>query len=261
MPMHLEGGIQRFSRQEVLEWMRRDGEWVPTRGRAVERSAAVRAVGPPPLVAASADPAIDVLLDVLARDGIVLGRTGVDESVGVEFLGRDEVLLTRWAGDSLPVLEEGGPVRRIHVCHRSVGLVATDPGRFPELRTMGAHGLAVPTDVRTRRYLERAAWSAGLDPAQVLGNACLLGEQVQVCAAVVTGQVRVGLAARVHATRLGLAYRPLVVEPVGLLVQASRVDDPRVILLVEALRGRAFHEALDGLDGYEAAQSGRLDQE
>jgi excisionase family DNA binding protein len=245
LPGKRAGGKWLFARTEVLAWAEANGGAAP----APERP---RVAGPPPLLAANGDLAVELLL---GRSGAVVGFVQADRTSALALLDEGRVLA---AGSHGPERGLAEGLVWVHLVEREVGLVARSKRRLaltelPRLRLASRPGTA-----GVRAYLDEQLRLAGLSSARLHRRALICGSHREVVCAVAAGRADIGLASRAWAARLGLAFAPVVTEPYGLLIRASELGRPEVARLCEAAQSRAYREGLGDFAGYCADRAGDI---
>ncbi len=247
LPGRRIGGEWRFDPSEVARW---------TQGQRAAPPANEDAETPP-LVAANGDRAVLLLLRVVLERGGLVGLVQADRGEGLELLARSAVLATGNHAGGFPTHVGGERVARIHLVRREVGLVARDRPPAPE--ELGGVTLASrPTTAGVRVHLDAALSAAGLDPAAIHRKALVCESHLEVCAQVLQGQARVGVASRAWAEWLGLQFRPLAVEAYGLVARAAHLGHPALVSVCEAAQGGRFRNEAARVPGYDVNDAGSI---
>jgi putative molybdopterin biosynthesis protein len=110
----------------------------------------------------------------------------------------------------------------------------------------------------TRLLLDEMLAKAALDSAQIQGYSSAEPSHAAVAQAIASGSADVGLGIAAAAQALGLGFVPLVQERYHLVCLKSALDQPAVQALLAVLRSPTWLEALPGIPGYTAADSGAV---
>jgi molybdate-binding protein len=73
-----------------------------------------------------------------------------------------------------------------------------------------------------------------------------------------TGWAQAGVCVELAAVEGGLEFLPLHEEDYDLVFSCTLEDDPRIVALIDVLRGRSFARLLSALPGYDASRTGDL---
>ena len=106
-----------------------------------------------------------------------------------------------------------------------------------------------------RALVERLLRRAGA-PADALARAPVARGHLAVARTIATGGADAGVATRASAHAHGLAFVPLAEERFDLVIPRALLHDPRVMHLVDTLKGQPFRRELGCLRGYQTRQSG-----
>lgn len=214
-------------------------------------------------LAGSDDPALDVLVRhlgsgvaVVAAEGSVAGlravRQGRADGAAVHLLHRTGVYNAPFAR----ALLRGLRPHLVHLWRREQGLIV------PPGNPRGLDGAASLTGVRvakrrhgtgTRALLDRLVLDAGGDPDGVHGPE--VASHLEAAVAVAGGVVDAALGVRAAARDLDLDFVPLAREDFDLVLGAVALDAAAALLA--ALRDDSVRAAVERLDGYDLADSGR----
>jgi len=151
----------------------------------------------------------------------------------------------------------------IHLAVRHQGLFVA-PGN--PLRITGLADLARP-DVRfvnrqvgsgTRMLLELMLADAGIATHAIAGFNSAEFTHSAVAAYIASAMADVGIGVRTAAERFRLDFLPLVRERYFFAVRRDALDDPLLRQLVAVLQTPQYHERVNELTGYDAADTGRI---
>lgn len=151
----------------------------------------------------------------------------------------------------------------IGFAQRSQGLIVA-PGNplglrtLPDIRATGARFSNRALGTGTRVLFDELLGDAGLRPDEIRGYGGSEPSHAAVASAIVSGQADVGLGIAATANAFGLDFAPLVQERYHLACLKASLDQPPMLALLELLRRAQWHEALDALPGYGAAQCGEV---
>ena len=215
------------------------------------------------LITGSHDPVLDHLADLIRPTGVSLISTHVGSMSGIIALKKDEChaapthLLspdgtynTEYIRKYLP----GTETDLICVAGRQQGIVSRDglslsdlPGRTYINRQKGSG---------TRMLLEYELKKAGIDPSSLSGFGREVTTHIAVALAVKSGEADAGMCVYSAARALGLPFTPVAQERYEIAIRREHREDPRIRVLIEAVRSREFKAVLDHLGGYDTAETG-----
>jgi molybdate-binding protein len=230
----------------------------PRRAARVAPDAALAAArlldGQPPLrIAGEDDPAVSrVVPDGVVRVGPATSFAGLGAIVDGT---ADACVIALWHQSG--VFNEpyatvtDPPARYVAMWQRPVGLLvaARQQGRVRGVRDLA--GLRVarrPVGSGTRALLDRMVLDAGIE---LDANDPEVERHLDVALAVASGAADAGLSVAAVAAIVDVAFVPLTMEPVGLLVTEDRL--PRVEPLLRRLRTAETQSLLASIDGYQQA--------
>lgn len=257
LPAQRVGGEWRYSQADVLRWAGASTSPLREAPPALKESADA---GPPSFLAANGDVAIELLLDeVQGGAAPLLGFVQADAETALGHLRRGEVLAAGCHGMEPPARLDAERLVRIHLVEREIGIATPHGKPLRSLAQLAKLKLgARPSTAGVRRHLDAALRAEGLEPADVLASAPLLASHRDVACAVARREVDAGLVSSAWAARVGLAFRPLAVEPYGLVVRAGLLGDPRVVRLCEAAQAARYRTRLRAVAGYEPRDAGAI---
>ena len=271
LPGQRVGGEWRFRAAEVLGWTeagdRGAASIATTQSAATLPDESSRPLpvdpGPPPLIAANGDLAVEHLLSCLTAGGAPLfGLVPADRGQGLELLRRGEVLAAGCHGHEIPGELDGRRLAFIHLVDRDVGLALRPGVALRGLASLGRWRLASrPPTAGVRAHLDEELRKQGVDPVVAHARAAVLPSHREVVCAVARREADVGLASLAWSQRVGLAYVPLCREAYGLLVPASLLGDPRVVRLCAVAQGAAFRRVVGAERGYQTRRTGAISHE
>ncbi|WP_280151498.1 substrate-binding domain-containing protein [Piscinibacter sp. XHJ-5] len=206
-----------------------------------------------------------------ARMPIELRYRNSFESVGA--LSRDECDLAGFhvplGRFQAPAVERYSPWLRpgehrlVHLATRTQGLFVA-PGnpkrirgiadlRRPELRFVNR-----PEGSGTRMLTELLLAQAGIRPQEVNGFDSAEFTHAAVAAFIASGMADVGIGVQTAAMRFGLRFLPLLQERYFFAFRAASAEQPAMQGVLQLLRSPALKRSLSALEGYDAAETGRL---
>jgi molybdenum cofactor synthesis domain-containing protein len=217
------------------------------------------------LITGSHDPVLDYLANLLRPADVSLISTHVGSMGGIIALKKDEChaapthLLspdgsynTEYIRKYLP----GVPIDLICVAGRQQGIVSLDglsladlPGRTFINRQRGSG---------TRMLLDYELKKAGIASTSMPGYEREVTTHIAVALAVKSGEADAGMCVYSAAKTLGLPFTPVAQERYELAVRREHNADPRIRVLIDAIRSREFKTILDHLGGYDTTETGTL---
>lgn len=108
----------------------------------------------------------------------------------------------------------------------------------------------------TRVLLDYCLDRAGLDPEGIKGYQMEEYTHTSVAVAVLSGVADVGMGVLAAAKALGLDFIPVATEQYDLVFPVEMVEDEKIKILLDILRGQAFKERVLALGGYGVDRSG-----
>ncbi|HEX7932593.1 MAG TPA: substrate-binding domain-containing protein [Paraburkholderia sp.] len=151
----------------------------------------------------------------------------------------------------------------VHLTQRRQGLFL---GKGNPKRIRGLSDLA-RDDIRfvnrqhgsgTRMLLDLALRKLGVDPDRVNGYASTELTHSAIAAFVASGMADVGFGVEPAAHHFGLDFIPIVDEDYYFACDRARLERAPLSAVIDLLRGRAFHESVDQLQGYDPRDCGKL---
>jgi molybdate transport repressor ModE-like protein len=151
----------------------------------------------------------------------------------------------------------------VHLAVRHQGLFVA-PGN--PLKIAGLRDLARP-DVRfvnrqvgsgTRMLLELMLEGEGMSPHDVAGFNSAEFTHSAVAAYIASGMADVGVGVRTAAQRFKLDFIPLLRERYFFAMRKDAVDDPLIRQLISVLQLPEYHDRVNELTGYDAADTGKI---
>jgi putative molybdopterin biosynthesis protein len=106
--------------------------------------------------------------------------------------------------------------------------------------------------------LDHELKKAGIDPATIPGYEREVTTHIAVALAVKSGEADAGMCVFSAAKALGLPFKPVAHERYELAFRRVHADDPRLRVLLEAIRSPEFRKILSILGGYETRETGLL---
>jgi molybdate transport repressor ModE-like protein len=151
----------------------------------------------------------------------------------------------------------------VHLAVRHQGLFVA-PGN--PLKIAGLSDLARP-DVRfvnrqvgsgTRMLLELMLEAQGMSPNDVAGFSSAEFTHSAVAAYIASGMADVGIGVRTAAQRFRLDFIPLLRERYFFAMRRDAVDDPLIRQFISVLQLPEYHDRVNELTGYDAADTGKI---
>jgi len=253
LPALRVGDEWRFERERVLEWA---GSATPPRP---EPALAPAAAGPPPLLAANGDCAVELLLAALrAGPGPLLGFVQADHTQAATLLGQGRVLIAGQHGSEPPATSLP-QCARLHLVTRQVGLVTRRGSRLRGVGALVGKRLASrPPTAGVRRQLDQSLAAAGIEPERAYRHATECASHRDVVLAVAAGVADVGIATAAWARAANLPFQALHSEPYELVIPVRELGNPRVVAVCEVAQGLAWRRQLRDDFGYDVRRTGDL---
>lgn len=153
------------------------------------------------------------------------------------------------------------PVRVFHGVMREQGFIV------PRGNPKGIRGFEdlIRDDVRfinrqvgagTRVLLDYYLDGMGLDPDRIKGYDLEEYTHTSVAVAVLSGVADVGMGVLAAARALGMDFVPVATEQYDLVIPEEFLNDEKMLVLLETMRGTAFKERVQALGGYGVEQTG-----
>ena len=98
----------------------------------------------------------------------------------------------------------------------------------------------------------------GIDPARIVGYDRELNTHMMVASAVQSGSCDVGMGVLSAANMMGLDFIPVGDEEYDFIVSQENLEDEKVKVFLEALRGEELRRALTELGGYGFDEPGKV---
>lgn len=108
----------------------------------------------------------------------------------------------------------------------------------------------------TRVLLDYYLDQAGLDPARIKGYDLEEYTHTSVAVAVLSGVADVGMGVLAAARALGLDFIPVATEQYDVVIPEEFVNDEKIRILLETIRGAAFKDRVRDMGGYGTERSG-----
>lgn len=172
-----------------------------------------------------------------------------------DFEGPAVALYTRWLNAKTHCL--------IHLAVRNQGLfVAPDnPDGISGLHDLTRNGVRFvnrQVGSGTRMLLELMLAGASLSPNDINGFESAEFTHSAVAAYIASGMAEVGFGVQTAAQRFGLDFIPLVRERYFFALPVAALDDPLIQQVIGILQSASFREAVNGLAGYDASDTGKI---
>jgi len=219
------------------------------------------------LVTGSHDPVVDFLADIIRSQGVTLLSTHVGSMGGILALKKDEChaapthLLAEDGSYNTAYLRKYLPdaeVDLLCVAGRQQGIVSRDgvgfsdlPGRLFINRQKGSG---------TRMLLDYELKRAEIAPSAIPGYEREVSTHIAVALAVKSGEADAGMCVFSAAKALGLPFVPVAQERYELAFRKKYAEDPRLAVLIAAIRSPGFKKILVDLGGYDTKETGHIRQ-
>jgi putative molybdopterin biosynthesis protein len=199
-----------------------------------------------------------MVLPVGSLEGLIALRQGAAQIAGCH-------LLDTASGEyNLPHVRHLFPDRQVKIftlAHRTQGLI------LPQGNPKNVQGLGDlrRSDIRfinrnpgsgTRTWLDSQLEKDGILGSAVQGYTKSVRTHTQVAQAVHGGDVDTGLGIEAAALLFDLDFLPLFQERFDLVISGENIGDHRLLPIFERLESARFRREVDGLGGYDTAQTG-----
>jgi putative molybdopterin biosynthesis protein len=187
---------------------------------------------------------------------LALGK-GLTHIAGCHLLGEDGTYNQEAIRRFLP----GRGVTLIRLVERSQGLMVLrgNPLKIVSLADLTRPEVTMVNRQKgsgTRALLDYELRKSGLDPQSVRGYEDEEFTHLNVAAAVAGGRAQVGLGVLAAAMALGLEFIPLGWEEYDLAILKRDLNDPKIQVLLEIIRGPEFQKEAGALGGYGFKRTG-----
>jgi putative molybdopterin biosynthesis protein len=225
------------------------------------------------LAVGSHDVAIDLLAGALADRGLELVSANVGSIAGLvalrarasHFAGTHAIDPSDGSYNATAVRRYGPPeaVALVHFAQREQGLMVA-PGNplglsgVADLARTGARFVNRQKDAGTRMLFDLLLARAGIAAEAIAGYERLEFTHVAAAALVADGSADAALGIRAAAVALGCDFIALAHEPYELALPAAALDEPRIAVVLEALRSPGLRAQIDALPGYDARAAGTI---
>jgi putative molybdopterin biosynthesis protein len=215
------------------------------------------------LITGSHDPVIDYLADLIRPQGVSLLSTHVGSIGGILALKKDEChaapthLLDENGSYNTSYMQKylpGTSVDLICIAGRQQGIVSRDGIAFCDLP--GRPFINRQKGSGTRMLLDYELKKAGIDPSSLPGYEREVTTHIAVALAIKSGEADAGMCVYSVAKALGLPFVPVAQERYELAIRREHMDDPRLSVLIEAIRSEGFKAVLDRIGGYDTTETG-----
>ena len=215
------------------------------------------------LITGSHDPVLDHLADLIRPTGISLISTHVGSMGGILALKKDEChaapahLLSPDGTYNTAYLQKylpGTEISLICVAGRQQGIVSREGLAFADLP--GRRFINRQKGSGTRMLLDYELKKAGIDPSDLPGYEREVTTHIAVALAVKSGEADAGMCVYSAAKALGLPFVPVAREQYELAFRREHADDPRLNVLLGAIRSPGFKAILSRLGGYDTTETG-----
>ncbi|KQC15650.1 MAG: LysR family transcriptional regulator, partial [Methanosaeta sp. SDB] len=217
------------------------------------------------LVTGSHDPVLDYLSELAQRGGVEIHSTHVGSMGGVLALKRGDChaapmhLLSPDGDYNREYLEKylpGEDISLLCIAQREQGIASREGyslSDLPDIRFINRQkgsGTRILLDYELRR--------AGISPDQIAGYDREVTTHLAVALAVKSGEADAGMCVYSAARALGLAFVPVARERYELAIPQETLSDPRIGVIVDAVRSEEFKSVLERLGGYDSTETGVL---
>lgn len=208
------------------------------------------------VIAGSDDPGLALLSERLRAAGLLVSLSPLGSIAGLESLRAGEADLAgiHLDDNARRVARTIPQAALIRFARREQGLILRRRSALSRLEGLAGLRLILRRPGSgTRLLFDRVV------PARLVRH--VVGEvptHAEVAAAILRGEADTGTAIRATAIRYGLAFFPLVWERFDLALPRALLDDPRVLVLREALASPGHRRAIEGLGGYDLAEAGSV---
>jgi molybdate-binding protein len=151
----------------------------------------------------------------------------------------------------------------LHLAVRNQGLfvAAGNPKRIHELTDLTRSDLRFvnrEAGSGTRMLLELMLTGSSISHKKINGFENTEFTHSAVAAFVASGMADVGFGVQTAAQRFGLDFIPLVRERYFFALPSASLNEPLVQTVVDILQSAAFRAEVNGLDGYNSADTGKI---
>ena len=226
------------------------------------------------VVVGSHDNSLDLLADLLARDGqarlsssnvgsmggLMALKKGVSHLAGSHLLDTGTGIYNRAYIDRfLPDLA----VKQVNLVFRDQGLIVPkgNPKNIQGLEDLRAGKLRFLNRQRgsgTRILLDYRLDQLGIDPHAIDGYANEEFTHMAVAVAVLTGAADTGLGIYAAAKALNLDFIPVVTEQYDLIIPEAYYHWDKMQVLLKTIRSDAFKTQVSALGGYHTEKTGQI---
>lgn len=113
-------------------------------------------------------------------------------------------------------------------------------------------------DSGTREVFEQLLGQHGIDPAKIPGNERIEFTHAAVAAYVASGMADVSFGVEAAARQFGLDFIHLITEDYYFVCKKSLLDTAPMKRILDVMRGSEFRDAIAGLPGYTAVETGTI---
>lgn len=217
------------------------------------------------LVTGSHDPVLDYLSELAQRGGVEIHSTHVGSMGGVLALKRGDChaapmhLLSPDGDYNREYLEKylpGEDISLLCIAEREQGIASREGyslSDLPDIRFINRQ-----KGSGTRILLDYELGRAGISPDLVQGYDREVTTHLAVALAVKSGEADAGMCVYSAARALGLVFVPVARERYELAIPQEILSDPRIGVIVDAVRSEEFRSVLERLGGYDSTETGVL---
>ncbi len=208
------------------------------------------------VVAASDDAGLALLAERIRPTGVLLSLSTVGSVAGLESLRAGEADLAgiHLGDNGRRAKALGLNAALIRFARREQGLLLRHARLVTRLEDLAALRLVLrQPGSGTRLLFDRVV------PRRLARSVVAeVQTHAEVAAAILRGEADAGTATRATALRYGLSFHPLTWERFDLVLPRPLLDDPRVVVLCQALANMGHRRAIEALGGYDLSDSGAV---
>lgn len=219
------------------------------------------------LVTGSHDPVLDYLAELAQKGGVEVHSTHVGSMGGLIALKRRDChaapmhLLSPDGDYNTHYLEKYLPGERLAllcIAKREQGIVSRKGFGFEDLPNI--RFINRQKGSGTRILFDHELGIHGVSPDKIAGYDREVTTHLGVALAVKSGEADAGMCVYSAARALGLEFVPVASERYELALPEENLADPRIEVLVKAIRSDGFRAILEKLGGYDSTETGVLRQ-
>ncbi len=253
---------------------------IPARSEGIEQGAEVRVellrtpaqIDRTVVIIGSHDLTLDVLADELIPRNVFLSSSHVGSLGGLLALKKNNAHMAtshlldertgayNWSYIKKYIPEI--PVKVFHGVMREQGFIVPKGNpksvfTFEDLARDDVTFVNRQAGAGTRVLLDHHLDRAGIDPSRIRGYEMEEYTHTSVAVAVLSGVADVGMGVLAAARALGLDFVPVATEQYDLVIPEKHLDDEKVQILLETMRGNSFKERVLAMGGYGVDRTGQ----